>query len=139
MITGRAGRRCEVCGQSEDRSAARWLEAHERWSYDDAARTQSLRRLICLCTDCHRVTHFGLATIQGRDAEALRHLRAVTGLSTGDAQLLVEAAFELWHQRSRLDWTLDLGILTGAGVTVRRPPTASERTGTAARELGIRD
>ena len=139
MITGRAGRRCEACGQPEDRSAGRWLEAHERWAYDDAARVQSLRRLICLCTDCHRVTHFGLATVQGRDAQAVRHLRAVSGLSARDVDVLIEAAFELWHQRSRFDWALDLGILTRAGVTVRRPPAASERAGTAARELGIRD
>ena len=85
MITTRAGRRCETCGQSEDRAAGRWLEAHERWAYDDAARVQSLRRLICLCTDCHAVTHFGLATVQGRDAQAMRHLRAVTGFSDQDA------------------------------------------------------
>jgi hypothetical protein len=138
MITGRAGRRCEVCGQSEDRPAGRWLEAHERWAYDDASRVQSLRRLICLCTDCHTVTHFGLATVQGRDAQALRHLRAVTGLSAGDTDLLVEAAFELWSQRSRFEWALDLGILTEAGVTVRRPPAAGERAGAAAWELGVR-
>ena len=100
---------------------------------------QSLRRLICLCTDCHTVTHFGLATIKGRDAQALRHLREVTGFSADDAQLLVEGAFELWHQRSRFSWELDLGILTDAGVTVRRPPAASERAGAAAWELGVRD
>jgi hypothetical protein len=139
MITGRAGLRCEVCGQSEDRSAGRWLEAHERWAYDEAAHVQSLRRLICLCTDCHTVTHFGLATIKGRDAQALRHLRAVTGLSAGDVDVLVEVAFELWSQRSRFDWALDLGILTDAGVTVRRPPAAGERAGRAAWELGVRD
>jgi hypothetical protein len=136
MITRRAGQRCEACGRSEDRPAGRWLEAHERWAYDDAARVQSLRRLICLCTDCHTVTHFGLATIQGRDAQALRHLRAVGGLSDDDAQLLIEGAFELWHQRSRLEWELDLRILTDAGVTVRRPPGASERAAAAAQELG---
>jgi hypothetical protein len=100
---------------------------------------QSLRRLICLCTDCHTVTHFGLATIQGRDAQALRHLRAVAGLSARDADVLVEAAFELWHQRSRLGWALDLGVLTRAGVTLRRPPAASERTETAVREPGMCD
>ncbi len=139
MITRRAGQRCEACGQPEDRPAGRWLEAHERWAYDDAARVQSLRRLICLCTDCHAVTHFGLATIQGRDVQALRHLRAVSGLSADDARLLIEGAFELWHQRSRLEWALDLRILTAAGVTVRRPPDASGRNRAAARELGIRD
>ena len=98
---------------------------------------QSLHRLVCLCTDCHTVTHFGLATVKGRDAQALRHLRAVTGLSDCDARELVAAAFELWNQRSHYAWSLDLGILTGAGVTVRRPPTAGERPAAAARQLGI--
>ncbi len=53
MITGRSAHRCEVCGAGEDRQTRRWLEAHERWAYDDATRVQSLRRLVCLCTDCH--------------------------------------------------------------------------------------
>jgi hypothetical protein len=26
----------------------RWLEAHERWSYDECSGVQALRRLICL-------------------------------------------------------------------------------------------
>jgi len=34
---------------------------------------------------------------------------------------------------------LDLGILTGAGVTARRPPKADERGRAAERELGNQD
>ena len=71
MITRRAGHRCEVCGASEDRQTSRWLEAHERWAYDEATHVQSLRRLVCLCTNCHTATHFGLAQIKGNEAAAL--------------------------------------------------------------------
>jgi hypothetical protein len=48
-----------------DPSAGRPLEAHERWIYDAPTGVQALRRLICLCTQCHTVTHFGLAQIKG--------------------------------------------------------------------------
>lgn len=136
MITARAGQRCEICRRPADRDARRWLEAHERWSYDRATMTQALRRLICLCTDCHRVTHFGLATVQRRDTQALRHLCAVTGFSRQDASLLIEAAFEAWAERSRFTWELNLDMLTGAGITVRRPPAAADRAEEAARQLG---
>jgi hypothetical protein len=136
MITARAGQRCEACHRPADREAGRWLEAHERWAYDDATRTQSLRRLICLCTDCHQATHYGLATVKGQDAQAMKHLCAVTGLSRPDVEQLIEAAFETWHQRSLTTWELDLSMLTSAGITVRRPPAADERTRAADRELG---
>jgi hypothetical protein len=42
---------------------------------------QTLRRLICLCNQCHTVTHFGLAQIRGLADEALAHLRTVTGMT----------------------------------------------------------
>ena len=139
MIVGRARQRCEICRRPADRMTGRWLEAHERWAYDSAASVQSLRRLICVCTDCHEATHFGLATIKGRDAQAIKHLRAVTGLSHQEAELLVEAAFETWHARSRTEWHLDLAILTGAGITVSRPPEAGERHRAARRQLNRQD
>ena len=50
MITRRAGDACEICGAGEDREQQHWLEAHERWAYDDASGVQTLRRLICLCS-----------------------------------------------------------------------------------------
>jgi hypothetical protein len=135
MIVSRAGQRCEVCGRAADLMTGRWLEAHERWAYDATTSVQALRRLICMCTDCHEVTHFGLATIRGRDVEALDHFCAVTRMSRRDAELHVEAAFEAWPARSLTTWELDLGILTGAGVGVRRPPKAAERHRIAGRSL----
>lgn len=135
MITRRAGQRCEICGRGEDRGQRRWLEAHERWAYDAATSAQSLRRLVCLCTDCHAVTHFGLAQVRGLAEQALEHLRQVTGWSAADAEEHVAAAYELWQWRSARTWTLDLSPLTQAGITVQRPPSRAERPEVARRSL----
>ncbi|QFU90931.1 DUF5710 domain-containing protein [Amycolatopsis sp. YIM 10] len=135
MLLGRAGHRCEVCQREEDREVRRWLEAHERWSFDWSARVQKLVRLICLCTDCHQATHYGLAQVRGQDAAAFEHLRAVTGWSEQDTQAHIEGAFEVWAQRSQVDWHLDLSMLTGAGIALAKPPAAATRTGIAIEEL----
>ncbi|MFD3354403.1 DUF5710 domain-containing protein [Streptomyces fradiae] len=127
MITRRAGFRCEACGAAEDRDRRRWLEAHERWTYDDTTRVQALRRLICLCTDCHTVTHYGLAQVRGVEARAFAHLVEVTGMTEAQARQHVGAAFAVWERRSRVVWELDLGILTDAGITLAVPPEAADR------------
>jgi hypothetical protein len=127
MVTNRAGHACEICGRKENREERRWIEVHERWVYDNARRVQALRRLICLCTDCHQVTHFGLANVKGLADVAFAHLRTVTGWSAQQAREHVDAAFAEWEQRSRTTWTLDISLLTGAGITVTRPPDAQGR------------
>lgn len=133
MIINRAGRRCEECHRGEDRESRRWLEVHERWAYDDKAKVQALRRLICLCTDCHTATHFGLASLNGKDGEAFEHLCAVTGQPKGEVERQIDAAFELWAGRSLVKWELDLNILLNAGITVTQPPSANERAEVADR------
>ncbi|MFE3267114.1 hypothetical protein [Streptomyces sp. NPDC059215] len=45
-------------------------------------------------------------------------------------------AFNVWEARLARSWTLDLSILTDAGVTLQRPPRAGERRGVAAATLG---
>lgn len=136
MVTRRAGRRCEVCGAAEDRAARRWLEVHERWVYDERTRVQALRRLVCLCTDCHTVTHFGLAQVRGLAGRAFAHLREVTGMTEAQARRHVDEAFAVWEARSRVAWTLDLSMLTAAGVRLAPPPRAVERAAVAAQQLG---
>jgi Domain of unknown function (DUF5710) len=126
LVVGRAGRRCEVegCRQGEARERRVWLEAHERWEYQEGpgGRVQVLRRLVCLCTECHTATHFGLAGIRGVDHEARAHLAKVTGMSDTEAGRHIRAAFTLWAQRSAHPWELDLSILTRAGVALAPRP-----------------
>lgn len=138
LVIGRAGERCEICGSGEDRDRQprpRWLEVHERWAYDYTTWVQSLRRLICLCTDCHTTTHFGLAQAKGLGQEAYEHLKRVTGMPDAQARVHVSSAFRLWRERSRHQWTLDLSMLKDAGVTVIEPPDARERERAAAEQL----
>nr|WTB28623.1 DUF5710 domain-containing protein [Streptomyces sp. NBC_00830] len=136
MITTRAGQRCEICGATQDASIPRWLEGHERWAYDEERGVQTLRRLICLCTACHHVTHFGFAQVTGREEEAFAHLMAVTGMSQAAARAHIDEAFAVWENRSNRSYDLDLSMLTGAGVSLAVPPDAEERA--AASEDGLR-
>jgi len=103
MITSRAGQRCEACGAAEDRAAGRRLEAHERWAYDENTGVQALRRLICLCSDCHSSTHFGHANVTGRAEQALAHLRRVTGMTDAEVADHVRAAGEVWTSKVSAD------------------------------------
>ena len=116
-------------GESSNRSALnRWLEVHERWAYDEDAHRQVLKRLVCLCTDCHHVTHYGhSAKVLGIEDEVFSHLVEVTKMTPEQAETHVETAFALWRQRSRTTWDLDMSMLTDAGIVVVTPPGASER------------
>jgi len=134
LVYGRAGNRCEVGAATVDRERQVWLEAHERWDFHHTSRTQRLRRLVCLCTRCHQATHFGYAEITGRAAQALAELGAVNHWTRADAEAHIAAA-SLWRLRSETDWSLDLSILTGVGITPQAPRTPAQRRTQAATDL----
>lgn len=138
-ILNRAGRRCEACGHGEGRATRRWLEAHERWEFDDHTSVQALRRLILLCSWCHQATHMGLAEIRGHGREAFDHLCAVTEMSEDQAQDHIDDAYALWRTRNTRDWTLDLRILTTAGIELAPPPDRRHRARIAADTLADLD
>lgn len=127
MVVSRAGTRCEVCGSERDAERSIWMEAHERWEFDDSTRVQRLRRLICLCTPCHTATHMGLAQVRGVADEALAHLIRTNGWSKAQADAHVSQAFRTWEMRSQVEWCLNLSVLEGAGIPVLTTPDATER------------
>ncbi|MGL5826249.1 MAG: DUF5710 domain-containing protein [Nocardioides sp.] len=127
MVYARAGRRCEACGQGEDRDRQVRLEAHERWHFDNTTFTQHLRRLVCLCGPCHDATHFGLAMLQHRDTRALAHLAEVNGWDHHTLTEHLDHAFYIWGRRNLNTWTLDLSILTTAGIRLNPPPDPATR------------
>ncbi len=132
MVYARAGHCCEACGVDKDQT--RQLEAHERWEYR-ADSVQALRRLVCLCADCHIATHFGFAARRGRGAAAAQHLQRVNGWSPGQTKTHIGEAFAVWKERSERNWTLDLGILTTAGVRLQPVPSPAVRAATPGRRL----
>ena len=75
-------------------------EAHERWEYDETTQTQRLKRIVCMCSFCHDVTHYGLACVRERDELALRHLMYVNVAHERPAQAVaVECARDAFERR----------------------------------------
>jgi len=71
---------CEICGGK----GHRWpVECHEIWEYDDENHTQTLKGLIALCPDCHKVKHFGLTSTRSEHElhHAINHLKNVNNFS----------------------------------------------------------
>lgn len=122
MVYGRANYTCEACGAVPKRVQGDYLEAHERWSYDETTHVQRLVRLIALCTACHAATHFGLSQMRGHGEEATQHLMRVAGATRAETLAHIEEAFAVWRRLSEVpEWTLDLSILTDAGVELASP------------------
>jgi hypothetical protein len=109
----RAGNRCELCGSNSR------LDAHERFSYDVPTCTQRLERLIAICQLCHLVSHFGLATLQGKDEIAIGHLERVRGWDDAQVEHHIDSAFHLWEQRNHIRWKIDLSIIANAGYALK--------------------
>lgn len=128
MVVNRAENQCEVCGAFADQPRKLYLEVHERWDYtleiqDNGPQfpVQTLKRLICLCSDCHRATHFGLAELQGKGPATFAHLKMVLRLESPEVEDLIDQAEALYAERSKLEWCLDLTILAEAGVDIHKP------------------
>lgn len=102
---------CEACGIQEDKAKKCFIEAHERWDYDIQSANQTLKRLIGLCSRCHRATHFGFAASKGMAQPALRQLEKVNKWSKEQALDHVKQAFSLWEIRSAIKWSIDTTIL----------------------------
>ncbi len=107
-ILEESDRRCQVCKGRGRRHA---VECHEAWLYDDERRVQMLLRLEALCPMCHAVKHLGRTIARGKEGMAVYWLAKVNGWDERTARRYVDAVFEQWSARSRVEWTLDLRVL----------------------------
>ena len=107
--------RCEVCGGR----GKKWpVECHEIWHYDDRNYVQSLEGLIALCPSCHEAKHIGLAGIRGHGERAEAHLATVNGWSEEQTKAYLEEVWQIWRERSRHQWNLELSWLEQYGITI---------------------
>lgn len=125
MARLRTDRRCELCGDSPSK-----IDTHERWEFraTKTTRRQILRRLIALCPACHEATHMGLASVNGRAVEAMRHLRKIRKWTKRQTEIHEEEARALWVDRSSVYWTLDVSLLTRAGLKIADIPDRRARS-----------
>jgi hypothetical protein len=104
----KAGYKCEICGGI----GSTWpVEAHEIFEYDDQIHVQRLVQIMALCSKCHEVKHLGRAMACGKLDAAKEHLAEVNEWTTQETDDYVAKQFELWQERSKHDWTLDLSVL----------------------------
>ncbi len=122
VVVGRAGNHCEICGVSPNNHARLFMEVHERWHYyqEGSQHIQKLKRLICLCSKCHMVTHIGFANVRGKAEEVIAHLMKVKSIPRNVAMQEINEAYALWNERNRVKWSLDISLITDAGISVRR-------------------
>lgn len=111
----KANYRCEICGGQGSKHP---VECHEIWHYDDENLVQRLDGLIALCPSCHQCKHIGLATVNGKQEEAIFHLAKVNNWEFSKAVDYTEKSFEIWKQRSEHQWKLDISYLTRFGIKI---------------------
>ena len=118
-VRKRANKHCELCGSTAVPAEKIYLDAHERFEYVDGV--QVLRRLLCACSKCHLVLHFGHARATGQEDVAREHMAKVNGWDDAQVETAINGAFAEWAGRSRSNWVLDLSIIEATGVVVRLP------------------
>lgn len=96
-----------ICG-----APVRRLEAHERWSYDEANAVQKLEDVVAVCHACHEVIHIGRTQLDGREREASEHFMKVNGCSYAEyKRALGEANADHRRRNAIPEWKLDISVL----------------------------
>jgi hypothetical protein len=99
------GHRCGIC-DAEER-----LNCHEVWEFDDTNRIQRLKGFIALCNLCHAVKHLGRTSTLD-EVERMKVEQHFIKINKCDLRTFREhgqAAMARWMERSKYDWTFDLG------------------------------
>lgn len=107
---------CEICGgKGKD-----WpVECHEIWDFNKPG-IQKLVRLIALCPLCHQCQHPGLAQIRGQFESCIQHYMKVNKVSREKAEQDFNAAFKEWRERNKIQWKLDISVLTNPSEVVTK-------------------
>jgi hypothetical protein len=126
IVYKRAGYICECCKVNCIESKIP-IEAHERWNYDYDTKIQKLVRIIALCKKCHQSTHLGFAKINGKEKEALEHLKLVRNFDLEQLREHVDVSYAIWSEKNQHSWNLDLDLITLNGYNIVKPVYIQDR------------
>ena len=99
---------CEICGGKGDK----WpVECHEVWQYDDTNHIQKLIGFIALCPNCHKVKHYGYATITNNAELVFNYFIKINNINKEEAIKYIDNVFELWKLRSKYNWEVNIDFL----------------------------
>ena len=111
----KAMHRCEICDDhGYTQGFNHTVECHEVWDYvtsPEGDHTQVLIDFIALCPHCHKVKHAGLAKIKGEGSLVISQLMSVNNMNHSEAVIYIEKSFEVWRQRSKHKWDLDISVM----------------------------
>lgn len=114
-IYKRTDNRCECCGCKR----SKYLDAHERWSYDFETGIQKLERIIALCKLCHSATHYGHSKIMKNNINNINeHLKKIKNINDDELDSHIKEARNIWKERNKIQWKLDFSIITNSGFTI---------------------
>lgn len=105
---------CEDCGTRER------LECHEMWRYDEETGVQRLEALRSVCCECHETYHLGLASVRGRYSAAFARLMLINRIEKYEASEFEAEIFDKFIRRSEIEWVLDLSLLAGTGLSLKK-------------------
>jgi hypothetical protein len=113
----KANNKCEIC---KGKGGKHPVECHEVWEYDDVNKIQKLKRLISLCPKCHQVKHPGLAEKLGKSEEVIEQIMKVNRISRKESLEMIEKSFEIFHERSKYKWILDISYLEKLNIEYKK-------------------
>jgi hypothetical protein len=107
---------CEVCNVQTN------CHAHERYEFIELNKTHAtykLKRIMCMCVQCHMSTHYGRSCSIGMRDAARNQLKKITKLDDDALQEHVSAAGALWKRRNSFTISVDLSLLTDNGYEIK--------------------
>ena len=119
-VRSRSQNRCEICG-SDVR-----LEAHERWQFDKQTNLQTLKRIMCLCKQCHLSVHIGLSGQVGLRELTDSHIMSITGWTKEQLAEHIRKARVEWLVLSKIAWMPDVSIVLETGITINSSSSTKE-------------
>ena len=110
-IYKRVNNKCECCGCYK----YKYLEAHERWSFNFETGVQKLERIIALCKLCHLSTHYGFSKNKKVFYKINDHIKKVKKINEEELQNHIKEAYDIWKERNKINWILDYSIIINSG------------------------
>jgi len=114
-IYERVNYKCECCGKKK----MKYLDAHERWEFNEETQTQKLVRIIALCKLCHSATHYGHSKRTKNIEKINNHIKKINNYNDEELQEHINNSYALWKERNKIKWNLDFSILINSGFTIK--------------------
>jgi hypothetical protein len=114
-IYERVNHKCECCGKKR----FKYLDAHERWEFNEETKTQKLIRIIALCKLCHAATHYGHSKRTKNIDKINIHIKKINNFSDEELQNHINESYKIWKERNKIKWELDLTIITNSGFEIK--------------------